>query len=742
MKLSISFKLGTTLDGVWFIALLGAVLVSWTIGPHDFYGGGDGKWTQILIQNYLDFARPFEVNSLNPLQGNFSQLYPLNVWLNPAVVQFSWLPFDVAKTTSMLTFLSVQALAMYALARQFGLDATWAAIAGQSAAWFFPHFTFISGIFPIYYVNPTVTITISLFILLLILVLRVGQSSPGRQIVRVGLAATAVSAFIVYNDPMSMGLVAFSVAPCFAVAILRGSSLRGTRAHLAILCFPIPVLLIVGFVTYVLALDYYTYRYVFSSEFPRAQLPTLASMVFHMKAGIITMTILVVGLGAGTVLARGKLMTAVLIGLIATLVSTVAAMIYLFSDFHWWLPLPIYIQFYSLSLVIVGTVAGYSSLWRWLTNRMDLKSCSWSPLGRTIAILVMPAALMYSASMLPTISEPFVDQPLISDLFEKDLAISAGSQWRGSVYTVFRNYRQQLTYYSLWNKRIPTHNENSQTSTPLWYYMTFKIMHSRDPAAPAEPTLSIPPGRWDLRLSAALGIRYIMLPGAGHDVRNFGADDPGEAVADRYLRAYGITSKIPLKRAAFAPGQGYGDFEWFIYELPNPNLGQYSPTIVQLAHDAASYGRAFAQPGFDWRRNVVLERDPGALVPAADAKLFVERSYLRVEARSRPGRSLILLPLQYSNCLKVSGTGEPQLVRANLFFAGMFFSGDSHARIDFDFGVATSRCRWRDIADMERLRIPETAEHPSSELHPFALRRWSDIPERLRQLAELYQALR
>ena len=725
------------LEGAWFVALVGAALLSWTFGPHDFYGGGDGKWTQILIKNYLNFARPFEVNSLNPFQGNFSQLYPLNVWLNPAVVQFSWMPFDVAKTTSMLTFLLLQALAMYALARQFGLSPTWAAIAGQSAAWFFPHFTFVSGIFSIYYLNPTVTITISLFILLMILVLRVGPSSPGREIIRVGLAATAVSAFIIYNDPMSMGLVAFSVAPCFVVAILRGSGLRGITKRLAILCFPIPILLILGFVPYVMALDYYTYRYVFSSEFPRAQIPTFASMVFHMKAAGMTLTILVVGLGVGTVFARGKLMTAVLIGLIATFVSTAAAMIYLFSDFHWWLPLPIYIQFYSLSLVVVGAVAGYSSLWHWLTHRMDLKSRNWFPLGKIIAVLVLPAGLMYSAGMLSTISEPFVDEPLISDLFEKDIALSVGSQWRGSVYTVFRNYREQLTYYSLWNKRIPTHNENSQTSTPLWYYMTFKIMHSRDPAVLAQPTLSIPPGQWNVQLSAALGIRYIMLPGAGRD-----AHDPGEAIADRYLAAYGITSKIRLKRAAFVPGQGYSDFAWFIYELPNPNLGQYSPTVVQLAEDAASYNGAFAQPEFDWRRNVVLERDPGALVPAADAKLFVERGYLRVEATSQPGRSLILLPVQYSNCLKISGTGEPQLVRANLFFAGMFFSGESHARIDFDFGFTTSRCRWLDIADMQRLRIPETAEHPSSELHPFALRQWSDIPERLRQLAELYHALR
>src|SRR5262245_2978778 len=94
----------------WFFALMAAILIAWTFGANDFYGQGDGKWTQVLIKNYLRFARPFEVNALNPLQANFSQFFPLNVWLNPAVVQFAFLPFETAKFTSMVTFLSVQAI--------------------------------------------------------------------------------------------------------------------------------------------------------------------------------------------------------------------------------------------------------------------------------------------------------------------------------------------------------------------------------------------------------------------------------------------------------------------------------------------------------------------------------------------------------------------------------------------------------------------------------------------------------
>jgi hypothetical protein len=124
--------------------------------------------------------------------------------------------------------------------------------------------------------------------------------------------------------------------------------------------------------------------------------------------------------------------------------------------------------------------------------------------------------------------------------------------------------------------------------------------------------------------------------------------EPGTGVihqtsSDQLANALSIGSLRRPARSDRGPqssGQGYGDFAWVIYELPDPNLGQYSPTVVQFAHEAASHARAFAQPNFDWRRNVVLEQDPGPLVPAADAKLLVEQGYLRVEARSQPGRSL------------------------------------------------------------------------------------------------------
>jgi hypothetical protein len=636
-------------------------------------------------------------------------------------------------------------VAMYALARQFGMDRLWAAIAAHCSAWFFPNFSSFSGIPIIYSVNPTAAITVSLFLVLMTLLVRVTSDSTVTDIARFGLAATAVVGLIVYNDPMTIGLVSFCIAACFLTAVFVSDDwFRTSLRRLAVLAIPAFILLAAGIAQYVLALDYYTYRVFFRTELPKTQIPVLASMLFASKAGSVTLAISLIGLVLGCIFTRGGPLAAVLVGLTAMIVSSVSGLIYLFGDFQWWFPLPMYVEFYSFPFVMIGAVAGYAGFRRVLPI-VRLRTRPLRLAVQICCLMTMPAVLVYGASRLPptVTSEPFVDRALVSDEFARDLGISAGSEWKGSVYIVFRNRRENLEYLTLWDMRIPTHNEYSQTSTPLWYYMTFKVMHTNESKGPLFQSSSIPHGKWNIGLAAAFGIRYVMLPAEAKVAEAVGADPQArEEIADHFLNEYRIPRKIPLKRIAAANGEGFTPFSWLVYELPDPNHGQYSPTAVQLANSEAEYQLLFSQPGFDWRRDVVLERSPGPLTPASGGRLYVERGHLRVEASNGSGRSLVLLPVQYSNCLRVSGSGDPQLVRANMYFAGLLFSGDSKARVDYDFGFLNSRCRLTDVADLKRLKIPETAEPASPALHPFVIRRLSDIPLRLRQLRDLYRALR
>jgi hypothetical protein len=136
--------------------------------------------------------------------------------------------------------LAILALAVYACARELGIDRIPAAIAAQCAIWFFPPFSYFAGILPMYQLKPNDTLTLALFIFLLALLLKVGPDSSPRRIAVTGVAATALIGYIVYDEPMRMLLVAFCMGPCFAFAILAPLNIRGIAARLAVLVMGLP----------------------------------------------------------------------------------------------------------------------------------------------------------------------------------------------------------------------------------------------------------------------------------------------------------------------------------------------------------------------------------------------------------------------------------------------------------------------------------------------------------------------
>src|SRR4030081_2243243 len=72
-------ELGILLVVFGFLALVGAELVLvFTIRGIN-YAGADGKAAQAVILATLEFAKPFHISNLNPLEGMGSQMMPMNV---------------------------------------------------------------------------------------------------------------------------------------------------------------------------------------------------------------------------------------------------------------------------------------------------------------------------------------------------------------------------------------------------------------------------------------------------------------------------------------------------------------------------------------------------------------------------------------------------------------------------------------------------------------------------------------
>jgi hypothetical protein len=225
---------------------------------------------------------------------------------------------------------------------------------------------------------------------------------------------------------------------------------------------------------------------------------------------------------------------------------------------------------------------------------------------------------------------------------------------------------------------VPGLFQYTPTISPSFYALTSRLL-----ALPDDKQLRnvVVTRKFEPRILAMLGVRYVITDLA-------------------YDGAATLRASLPTAKGTL-----------LLYEITEPNLGNYSPTAVTAAGAAAEILGRLADPGFDPAHEIIadLPQQDSVLVPARNARLTFLGNSLKIEAES-DGRSIVLLPLEYSRCLRVSTrvAEKPTLIRANLLETGVLFSG----RLDADVTIETSAfidpaCRLRDLFDVRALRIGE-----------------------------------
>jgi hypothetical protein len=239
--------------------------------------------------------------------------------------------------------------------------------------------------------------------------------------------------------------------------------------------------------------------------------------------------------------------------------------------------------------------------------------------------------------------------------------------------------------YGLWYYGIPTLLELNQFSSPFFHLVNARLLNA--------------PGSKDLRtyetqsvvndkIMALLGVRYLL--------------------SDKLL-----PDRAPVLQHRLAEGR-----DLYIYSLPDPNLGGYAVTQTRHANDAQGAINLLADPSLDPRNVAVLTEAvqlPPPLVPVRRSTLVVERGGYRVEAESA-GTSLLVLPLEYSHCLRAdltaSGPVSPRLLRANLAMAAILFSGELKGTLQLRYGPLSTSCRLADWREAEALRLGDARQWP------------------------------
>ena len=260
---------------------------------------------------------------------------------------------------------------------------------------------------------------------------------------------------------------------------------------------------------------------------------------------------------------------------------------------------------------------------------------------------------------------------------------------------------------------VPTVNEYSQLVTPHAFYLMSIFFRGNMAGVLNSFGLPGPTGGYSAaywKTLGMLGVRYAAtiapLPASSN---------PGFPPITKPFRPREIDGK---------PG------DWHIYELPHPNVGNYSPVEVVSAETGADIAAAWNAPDLDFQRQVILSAPiTTPLVAASDMRLSIVRGGLHISGRSE-GTSVVILPQQFSHCLRAT-TGSVRFMRANLIATAMVFSGNVDTDIISEYGMFSSACRRADLAELRQLdlKIDRRMPHLSSDRLFYD---WGDAAARLR----------
>jgi hypothetical protein len=726
------------------------------------FDGGDGKMAQATIRAALNFGGIFQFNNISPIQGLGSQLLPLNVWANPTYWSFAFLDGELATDIGAAAALGIFAAAGYIMARCFDVPVVPSVVAAQLCIVLFAPVLFLFDLSTVFSIMPGNAVVYAPHMVALGLLARL---EPGSWKV-FGLMTAGIFVLLVYSlscDPLWSTVSGFGWAVPFVVVSFGSLRLKTILVRCAALGCCAALSIISRMAEYMYVLPRYTARVQFFAVVDRPRGPDLlASALFYSSYMKYFYFVCALGWLFGIMTLRGRARLLVIVASLTCCILLAYCLAYLLLlNVAWRAPLPSYLEQGLIALFIIAAVAGFWGALRsavlparrLLATAIEHVGHSMSHRGRTkyalarvwrfcridsMQALIMPrwgaavvilivvaiipaAAVRFAVKDAPATAERFHErwpnEPEFGQFFSDNIGWALGRRFRGSVHVGPAEYGTVygtvLSVTALWTRGVPTVFEYSQLTSPQSLYFLHavlknKVLGALNGFAPS-PGLSKEVFWSALQL---FGARYFI---AGHD-------------RPPWVEAAGF----PWFALPYRPLFGENGV-WYVYELPHPNVGDYSPTELVTAMSGAEIAAVLGQPRFDFRRQVVVSTAIGeSLVSARDMRFWPIRGGIHVSGHSE-GTSLVVLPQQFSHCLRAQDA-RVRLTRVDLMMTGMIFSGDIDTDIMFDFGLFTPTCRWADLADMKRLDLNIDLRQPhlsGDQIFPD----WSGFVTKLRSAA-------
>ena len=462
-----------------------------------------------------------------------------------------------------------------------------------------------------------------------------------------------------------------------------------------------------GPIQFALGIFTYSAPYFFAQDFVNDRMTlSYASIAFHGKVGTWLFACAALGLGVSFYSKKGK-------DNAATLATAVCAMLVLaigliaVNTKDWLGPSPIYFEFMLWPFYAVFAVEMIRFFGRCvlraaskmskrsiisLTNITDRRGLA------LLAVIPWLCLLLPTAALSAGRSTPY--PPHLTEIVEtlrREIALVPGARFRGRVATFtgrtdLASRQTWLTLHHLDHWLIKAVG-NDHRMVGLWYYDIPTLFEYSPLLTPA---------------FHSFGKKFLALPQDGQ-IRNVLTL---RNLQVKFLAAMGVKFVVtdsPLEGSILRvtlPVPNYGVL--YLYELPLPNLGHYSPDHLYVANSLKEILEVLGRADFDFRKDFVLaERLDVNLVSASEATFYADGRLLRIKASSK-GSSILLLPLEYSHCIKIEEVTAKQrksrLVRVNLVQTGVLFEHSIDATLHYFTGpFNNSSCRLKDSDEFKQL---------------------------------------
>ena len=685
-----------------------ALAFALAVNRNCFELGPDGAgWQAYLDYQWADRAA-YSQEGVDAHQGDFDAYYPLvaDYTIPGAFYRLLGRAHAPGQRAMYAGYVAVLVVLVFAAGRWFGLAPPVALLASLISGFFLPPFVVHREAltFHFLHLNPH---WMELIIFSLLAIWSVwaldGRWSLSRWLL------ICVPAACITIEVLGVGaMVIFTPW----VVVYSGVSLFFSRNRTALVQKLLSAIVVIitivvsGQAAYLLGLERYSAYNVFGHEFDW-DLPTLGrmSIFFHLPYGRLLIILGIIGAVLAIVRDRGRLRQLGIAHLVAVATFAAAATAFYFvMSGGYRTSSPLYFETTLLPFAVMFSAYAIVELvWRAGGRVRNLPYSLASELALWGVLVVVAGYNAFSAAGFVRDEcrpQQIYDRLGVNQVVSKmqaTIALKPGVVFSGNEATMdwvddqkrvdfgemndnnrirFNQTGNETRLYGLWHYDIPTmYQYFTFITAPYYLFMTDFLSRPQDWQTRSGLVLT----HIDPRILRLLGVRYV--------VTNHSSSAGREVVLQQLER--GETLRL--------------------IELPSPNLGNYSPTSVIRVDSFHDGLLRIHDSKFDGRSTVVTDStDPaidGPLIPATNARLTYETYGFRLQANST-GKSLLIVPAQFSRCWSVEGSGSPQLFRANTLQLGVAFTGDIDARLVFRYGpLFAASCRLRDVADMQRLDI-------------------------------------